>query len=269
MQRARPIPRSSRRISQRLWLLLFSAALAAPAAAFDEALYATLLERHTRHLEGDLAGTRVDYAALAGPAAGPWGQLVASLAASDPRRLATREERLAFWIDAYNVLAIDLVVRHYPVDGIRDIGSLLRPVWKRTAGRIGDRDYSLDDIEHGILRPLGDPRVHAAVICASASCPPLRREPFRNETLDAQLDDATRQWLAHPHKGLRIDRKRETVVLSRIFEWFEEDFAASGGALAFAARYAPEKAREYLASHPNARVDYFDYDWSLNDLAPR
>ena len=104
-------------------------------------------------------------------------KLVASLAASDPSALRGRDEQLAFWSNAYNILAMDLVVEHAPEQSIKDIGSLFFPVWKKPAGKIGGKTYSLDEIEHGIVRPLGDPRAHVAVICASLSCPPLRREP--------------------------------------------------------------------------------------------
>jgi hypothetical protein len=241
-------------------------ALAAPAQALDATLYAELLERHTRTVE-DLARTRVDYRGLRSSA--DWSRLVASLERIDPAALATPDERLAFWINAYNILAIDLVVRNQPIESIRDIGSLLRPVWKREAGRIGGASYSLDRIEHGIIRPMGDPRTHAAVICASTSCPALRREPWRARELDAQLDDAVRIWLADEGKGLRIDREDESVTLSRIFDWFEEDFETQGGTLAFVARYAPEPSRSWLARHPDPDLEYFDYDWRLNGLATR
>lgn len=237
----------------------------ASAPALDETLYATLLARHTREVD-DLAGVRVDYRALRDSE--EWRRLVRSLAESDPSALRTRDEKLAFWIDAYNVLAIDLVVRHYPLESIRDIGWLLNPVWKRPAGEVGGRRYSLDEIEHGIVRPLGDPRAHAAVVCASLSCPPLLREPWSADRLDAQLDAALRGWLAHPRKGLRIDRGRGSVTLSRIFDWFDEDFEEAGGALAFVSPYLSPEDRDWLRGEgADASVDFFDYDWSLNDLA--
>jgi hypothetical protein len=243
---------------------LLAVALAVPAAAFDDALYARLLERHTRAVE-DLARVRVDYPAIA--ASADWRRLVASLASEDLAALRTREQQLAFWINAYNVLAIDLVAQHYPIASIRDIGSLLRPVWKRSAGRAGGRTVTLDEIEHEIVRPLGDPRTHGVVICASTSCPALPREPLTAERLDAQLDTAMRRWMADPGKGLRIDRDARTIHLSKIFDWFEEDFAKAGGVVAFAARYAPESDREWLSTHgAAARLEYFDYDWAVNAL---
>ena len=184
---------------------------APPAAAFDLELYQRLLREHTREVS-DAAGVRVDYAALR--RSEDWRRLVASLSASDPAQLAERSQRLAFWIDAYNVLAIELVVRNQPRESIRDIGTLFSPVWKREAGRIAGRPYSLDEIEHAILRPLGEPRIHAAIVCASVSCPSLAREPYRAETLDAQLDASLRRFLADPRKGSRLDAARGALVLS-------------------------------------------------------
>jgi hypothetical protein len=244
-----------------------SALLAAAASAepLDEALYAEILTRHTRPV-ADLARTRVAYGALAD--APEWPRLLGNLQRTRPSRLADRNQRLAHWINAYNILAIDLVVRGYPLESIRDLGSLFRPVWRRPAGRIEGRELSLDEIEHEILRPMGDPRIHAAIVCASLSCPALRREPWTAARLDAQLDDSLRSWLADPRKGLRIDRERRRVHLSRIFDWFEADFEASGGVLAFVARYAPADAREWLEGNgAGASVSFLDYDWRLNDLA--
>jgi hypothetical protein len=239
---------------------------AAPGGAeLDEPLYAELLQRHAREV-ADLARVRVDYAELR--ASSDWRRLVASLASADPARLDGRNERLAFWINAYNILAIDLVVKHYPVDSIKDIGSLFRPVWKKPAGQIGARSYSLDEIEHEIIRPIGDPRTHVAVVCASLSCPALLREPWRADRLDEQLDTALRRWLADPRKGARIERDRERIALSRIFDWFEGDFEASGGVLAFVGTYLPSADAQWLRTQgAGVEIEYLDYDWRLNDLA--
>ena len=234
-------------------------AYAAPAAALDEDLYAELLTRHTIETD-DLARVRVDYAQLRSSA--DWKQLVVSLQRSQPAALKTRQEKLAFWINAYNILAIDIVQQNYPVDGIKDIGSFFNPVWDHTAGRIAGSNYSLGQIEHEILRPMGEPRVHAAIVCASLSCPPLLREPFRAETLDAQLEAHVRSWLADRRKGVRIDAARNAIVISKIFDWFEEDFEPSGGVLAFVRAHLSKEQLASLGTSP--RVGYFDYDWTLN-----
>jgi hypothetical protein len=236
--------------------------LAFQAHALDADLYTRALERYTVDVD-DIASTRVDYAALR--TSQEWGALVRSLREADPRRLESRDETLAFWINAYNILAIDLVRRHYPVDGIRSIGGFLSPVWKKEAGEIGGRAYTLHEIEHEILRPMGEPRIHGAIVCASLSCPPLRREPYRAEDLDAQLDDNMRRWLADPRKGARVDRSARTLHLSPIFDWFAEDFGED--VLPFVAAYLPQEDARWIRQQGRAlRIRYLRYEWSLNDL---
>jgi hypothetical protein len=247
---------------------VLAAALAAPAparaAGFDLDLWDALLAEYTRPVS-DTAGVRVDYAGLRAEAR--WPALLAGLAAAEPPPEARRAERLAFWIDAYNVLAIDVVVKHYPVASIRDVGSLLRPVWGRPAGTVGGRTVSLGEIEHEILRPMGEPRIHAAIVCASTSCPSLRREAFRGSRLDAQLEDALRAFLADPRKGSRLDARAGVLYLSPIFDWFAEDFEPFGGVRAYLAPRLPAEAARALAERGDAlRLRYLDYDWALNDL---
>jgi hypothetical protein len=225
----------------------------------DTAAFARLLARHTAEV-ADLSGVAVDYAGLRADA--DRAAALAALAACRPEALVTRAEQLAFWINAYNLLALDLVAQAWPVASIRDLGSLLRPVWKREAGQAGGRARSLDEIEHAILRPLGEPRIHGAIVCASRSCPPLAREPYTPEGLDAQLDASLRRWLADPRKGARLDAAGGTLWLSPVFDWFEEDFAAAGGAVAFVRPYMPEAVRAALPAAP--RLRFLDYDWSVN-----
>ena len=128
-------------------------------------------------------------------------------------------------------------------------------------GVVGGKETTLHVIEHEILRKMGDPRIHAAIVCASVSCPDLRQEAFTAENLDVQLDDQLKQFLANPGKGLKIDRVDKRISLSRIFDWFEEDFEPKGGVLKFIARYVPEKDREWIAK---GSVSYLDYNWDLN-----
>lgn len=201
-----------------------------------------------------IALAQVDYAA--------WrrdpdhARAVAVLDRFDPARLAGREERLAFWINAYNLLAIKVVLDHGVTGSIKDAGSLLRPVWGRTAGRVGGREVSLGEIEHETLRPMGEPRVHFAIVCASLSCPDLRAEAYRPERLEAQLDDQVRTFLANPAKGMSAGG---VVRVSRIFDWFEDDFGGADGVLAFLRRHTPGR------EPPVARVaGHLDYDWTLN-----
>jgi hypothetical protein len=236
---------------------------AARAEPFDEVLYAEILSKYTRDVS-DTARVRVDYSALKRSVELP--RLLANLARTGPNTLPSREAKLAFWINAYNLLAIQVVLDHYPLRDIRDAGNLFRPIWKRTAGVVGGRNVSLGWIEHEVLRPMGEPRIHAAIVCASVSCPSLRREPYSAAGLDSELDDAMRRLLADPDKGMRLDRDGNRLWLSRIFKWFREDFAPRGGVLAFVARYAAPAERRRLEHPPEPRLRYLDYDWRLNDV---
>jgi hypothetical protein len=247
------------------WLALaLLAAMPASAADLDLALYAKLLARHTE-ATAQAVGTRVDYAGLRRDP--QWRALVANLESTRPSKLASRDERLAFWINAYNILAIRTVAESYPVDSIRDLGSWFSPVWKREAGQIEGRGVTLHEIEHAILRKMGEPRIHAAIVCASTSCPSLVREPYVAAEIDSQLDATMGRWLADRSKGVRIDRDRRRIRVSRIFKWFADDFEAAGGVRAFIALHLSSSDRAWLASAAGRRstVEYFDYDWSLND----
>ncbi len=175
-----------------------------------------------------------------------------------------REEKLAFWINAYNIMAVHVILQNYPVDSIRDIGNIFRRVWHREAGVVAGEMRTLDEIEHRIIRPIGEARIHAAVVCAAVSCPPLRMEAYRAERLDEQLDEQMREWLANEKTGVRAERDGSRLVVSSIFRWFTEDFEQDSGSLrAFLDKYMPEDVRASVPA--DARIRYLDYDWSLND----
>ena len=265
----RRLLRATRSLALALLSLAMLPMLARPEpseAAIDLDLYGRLLNEYTRAVS-DPAGTRVDYRGLQKSQA--WKQLVTQLGAARPSRLE-RDSKLAFWINAYNILAIELVLRHYPVESIKDIGSFFFPVWDKQVARIEGDSITLGGIEHEILRPMGEPRIHAAIICASTSCPPLARKPFRSDRLEQDLSAATRAWLASPKKGIEIDRERGIVTLSRIFDWFDEDFEAFGGPLRWIAPFMNEDDAAWLLREgPTASIRYFEYDWSLNDSPDR
>ena len=105
--------------------------------------------------------------------------LVNGLKLFSPSQITTKDEKLAFWINVYNIFAVKMVVDHYPIESIKDVGSLFKSVWKYKAGVVGGRDYTLDEIEHSILRKSGDPRIHVAIVCASISCPDLAMDVFK------------------------------------------------------------------------------------------
>jgi len=263
--RPRPRPKLRIRIAQ-LALIIVLTAMAASAMAregpIDLELYARLLESHTRSVD-DIAGVRVDYRGLA--KSPEWKTLVRQVSSARPSRLS-RQGQIAYWINAYNILSIDLVAKHYPVSSIKDIGSFFSPVWGLEVARIEGQSISLGQIENEILRPMGDPRVHSAIVCASISCPPLARTPFRPEALDADLEAAMRVWLESPHKGIRIDRSARRITISKIFDWFEDDFDAGGDVIDTIKRYVAIDDAHWLEGEgKKVSIRYFDYDWSLND----
>jgi hypothetical protein len=242
-------------------------ALATPAAALASEAYRDLLARHVR--PGTVAGIRanlVDYAALARDPSYPVA--LADFAAADPTALASEADRIAFWINAYNLLAIKTIVDRRPIASIRDGGSFLFPIWKREVGRVAGRERSLDEVEHAILRKdFAEPRVHFAVVCASLSCPDLRPEPYEGARLEEQLGDQVKGFLANPTKGMRLPESGGTAEVSSIFKWFAEDFERGGGVAAFLRSNAPPDLKPRIGGLADDGLSYLDYDWSLNDAA--
>ena len=245
-------------------VMVFASGVSAHAAGDA---YAKLLSAHVR--PGTVNGIRlalVDYRAVqADPL---YAEALGALARAEPAALASEGERLAFWINAYNLLAIKAVVGRYPTASIRDGGNFYRPIWQRKIGSVGGTEYSLGEIEHGILRKaFKEPRVHFAIVCASLSCPDLRVEPYAPARLDAELDEQAARFLANPAKGLAPGPDGRTARVSVIFKWFAADFAAGGGVAAFIRAKAPPEIRERIRFLTDAGLSYLDYDWSLNDTA--
>ncbi|GIW42735.1 MAG: DUF547 domain-containing protein [Candidatus Binatia bacterium] len=179
----------------------------------------------------------------------------------------TEAEKLAFWINAYNAYTVKLILDHYPVKSIRSIGLLPGAAFRERfipLQNVRGHLVSLNEIEHEILRrEFREPRIHFAIVCASKSCPALRSEAYRASRLDDQLDDAARTFLRDVHKN-RFDPVTRTLYLSSIFRWFREDFERAASSLpAFVAPYFDRStAAEILA--PGVKVEFLDYDWSLN-----
>jgi len=245
-----------------------AAALSAGSAgAADDGAYGRVLARHVRRGTVDgITGNLVDYGALA--ADPDYARAVADLATARPETLAGEDERFAFWTNAYNLLAIKTIVDRYPIDGIKDAGSFLSPIWKRKVGTVAGQERSLDEIEHGILRKeFREPRVHFALVCASLSCPDLRAEPYVAERLDAQLAEQVRAFLGNPGKGLAIPDDGDGVRVSSIFDWFARDFAPAGGVAAFVRAEAPPEVASRLGGLTDDDLSYLPYDWNLNDAA--
>jgi hypothetical protein len=229
--------------------------------------YARLLDRHVG--VGQIDGIRLHVVDYEGLATDPdYEAALEDLAAARPGSLGSDDAKMAFWINAYNLLAIKTIVDRYPIASIRDGGNFLFPIWKKDAGEVGGRSYSLDEIEHGILRrDFAEPRIHFALVCASVSCPDLRREPFVAGRLDAQFDDQVRSFLSHRGKGLAPGPDEGGARVSKIFDWFEDDFAPVGGVAAFILARADSATRKEVEGLTDADLSYLSYDWSLNDRA--
>jgi uncharacterized membrane protein YdjX (TVP38/TMEM64 family) len=240
---------------------------ALPAQAADGDAYARLLKAHVR--PGVVSGIRlslVDYGAVKTDP--DYARALGALAEAKPGSLASDAERIAFWVNAYNLAAIKAVLDQYPTRSVKDGGSLLSPIWKKKVATVGGAAHSLDDIEHGILRKaFKEPRVHFAIVCASLSCPDLRAEPFAAARLDAQLDEQAAAFLSNVTKGLQPGAEGRTARVSSIFKWFAGDFSASGGVAAFLRAKAGPELSGKLGALTEAGLSYLDYDWSLNDTA--
>ncbi len=188
---------------------------------------------------------------------------LAIMADTNPDALAP-DDRLAFYLNLYNASAIQLVLTEYPdLDSIRDIGGLLSGPFSMDFIELQGRQRSLDDIEHGIIRPeFGDPRIHFAINCAAMSCPPLHEDAFTGEALDAQLDFVTTNFINDPEKT-RLEG--QALHVTKIMDWFREDFAEAGGPAGFVRQYARGGFKDRLeALGDEVDVVFQDYDWSLN-----
>ncbi|MCO6414510.1 MAG: DUF547 domain-containing protein [Thiogranum sp.] len=240
---------------------------------FDR-LYGRLLAEYW-HPSVEIHGistTVFDYARMKQDAKYPdslFNRTLQAIKGVDSARLQEANETKAFWINAYNFAAMRLVIDHYPVDSIRSLSiSLIRYPWSRKAIRIGNKDYSLKQIEKDILiEQFNDPRIVFAVSCAAVSCPDRTAQPFTGQRLDAQLDAMIRTFLENPGKGLRLDRDRRVLTLGWILEKDRQLFQnRPGGVMGFVLPYLERDVREWLEVNP-VEIKYFEHDWTLNDLA--
>ncbi|MGF1446961.1 MAG: DUF547 domain-containing protein [Pikeienuella sp.] len=212
----------------------------------------------------DAAGVnRVAYGRVGPAEKSALAAYIAQLEAVDPRDLGGAEQ-LAYWINLYNAATVRLVLDHYPVESIREIGAGLFDdgPWSREVATVLGRKLTLDEIEHGIIRPVwNEPRIHYAVNCAAVGCPNLSRTAFRGATLEAQLAAAERAFVNDP-RGIRLEG--DALVLSKIWLWFREDFAEDEAGLLERLRETAQ-GRTAAALAGRRKVDRYAYDWDLND----
>ncbi len=235
--------------------LVFTAPATLHAAEPDWGVYSDILKKNVGRSTVD--GIRTNFVNYAGiKADARWPGVVKMIAEYPAANLKTRREKLAFYINAYNILVINLIVQNHPVSDINKLGTSAQPVWKKTAGTVAGRAVSLDYLEHKIVRPFGDARIHFALNCAALSCPDLRNEAYTAAKLYEQLWIQTNSFLKNSGKGVRVDEAQKTVHVTKLFEWFAEDF--KGGTEAFVRKYRKDIPAGYKY------VTDIEYRWRLN-----
>ena len=213
--------------------------------AFDHSILNDLLQEHvsnTGHV--DYIGIKNDFKILQ--------NYIELLKTYQPIDRWTKNDKLAYWINAYNALTIDLIIKNYPLKSIKDI----KDPWDQRLWQFGDKWQSLNAIEHEILRKMEEPRIHFAIVCASISCPKLQNKAFTASSLEEQLTVATKEFLSDSSKNkLSVDR----IKISKIFKWFKKDFEQNGSLIDFLNQYSD------VNISGKAKKNYTDYHWDLND----
>ena len=171
----------------------------------------------------------------------------------------TKEEQLAYWINVYNAFTVEIVLQHYPIKSIKDIEN----VWDIRFVHLGGKTYSLNDVEHKILRKdFNEPRIHFAIVCASVSCPILRNEAYLPSKLEQQLDEQSRIFINDASKNTIAKDKLE---LSQIFSWFQTDFTRQGSLVEFIQKYSDKKIFKISKMSDLPNITYKVYNWDLNE----
>ena len=177
---------------------------------------------------------------------------ITSLEENPPAEFWSRNDSLAYFINAYNAVTVKLILDHYPLKSIR---KLITP-WRFKRFELEGEKISLNHIEHQILRKMNEPRIHFAINCASASCPKLFNIAFYAHTMEEQLEEATTLFINDP---LRNQLSKKEMAISRIFQWFASDFGTKKERHAFIRKYATQPVDK------NAKVRFLNYDWQLNE----
>ena len=184
------------------------------------------------------------------------------LSNNPPKSSWTKDETLAYWINAYNAFTVRLIVKHFPVNSIKDLGGPIYKVntsWDIKFIKIGGEELNLNNIEHQKIRgQFNDPRIHFAMNCASVSCPRLRNEAYTSNKLESQLTDQAKYFLQYKIKNDLSDPQNPQV--SKLFSWYSEDFKVEGKTVIdFINKYSISKIPQ------GASLEYLDYNWNLNN----
>jgi hypothetical protein len=212
----------------------------------DHQLWDHLLKRHVSD-QG-----RVDYSSFQGDISDLNRYISALSKEAEGIKIRSKEEQLAFWINAYNACTVKLICDNLPLSSIKDLS---RP-WKQTVLKSKNNAWTLDDIEHEILRKFEEPRIHFAINCASKSCPILSNEAYRGDQIDRQLNRAASVFFNDSPKNNYTEKR---LNLSRIFLWFKRDFGPIEDLIQLINQYTKHNFA------PNVAISYLSYDWSLNN----
>lgn len=235
-----------------------STGAAAGEAALDDGFHRDFDAVLTEHVD---AG-QVDYPGIA--ADRRFHDYVAALEEASVPESAPLEQRLAFWVNAYNALAIEGILAGGSPSSL--FGRL--SYFKRDEYRVAGRTITLYDLERDVIIPLGDNRIHFAIVCASASCPPLRAEAYVPSRIDAQLQEQSEIFVNDDSKNA-FDLQRGRARVSKIFDWFEDDFVAESGSVQrYLARFVRDPDVRDALTNDRLRVRHKKYDWSLNGTPP-
>ena len=255
-------------------IMFFGILHVAVAASFDYSNYAEFLNRYVVEQKKikDFTLNVVDYGGIQKSLKEPgslYENILKQLKDFDPGTIRSREDQMAFWINAYNIGAIKMIMDHYPVDSIRSTNiNWLKNPWNKKIITIGKEAYSLGQIEHEILvGKYGEPLIHVGIVCASLSCPELSKQVYEGSHLIGHLEKQARLFLKDTKKGLHPGREGGEVYFSQIFKFDKKTFPnGARDAISLIVRFVESAGdREYLRSG-EYKVKYLDYDWSLNTL---
>jgi hypothetical protein len=211
----------------------------------DHSTWDALLKKHVAD-NGDVAykGFKNDIQKL--------NKYVTYLASQIPTESWSINEQLAYFINVYNANTIKLIADNYPTKSIKDINN----PWMKNRLKIGDKDYSLADIENGILRKMNEPRIHFAINCASFSCPKLLNTAYTANNVQDLMERATLEFINNVNKNKLTTNAPK---ISEIFKWYKSDFTENGSVIDYINRYATTK------TSADTKVQYIDYNWNLNE----
>ncbi|WP_372364711.1 DUF547 domain-containing protein [Candidatus Uabimicrobium sp. HlEnr_7] len=187
-------------------------------------------------------------------------QLRTQLASLPSLSSLPRNKRLACWINYYNFLTLHVVAKNPGLKGLQDLNKPNKNVWNQSVGKVLGSSYTLDHIEHKIIRKyFKEPRIHFALVCAAVSCPNLLNEAYTANKLESQLQSQLRAFALNKKKGINLDKNGRVLRLSSLFDWFKDDFGGNSKKWLQNNKIIPSYALNY-------KVEYLNYDWDLNAL---